>query len=400
MTDIIPAIEPFLPIGRPHLDQQDLARLAEPIRSGWVMQGPLVEEFERGFSERLGTEHAVAFSSCTTALHTAVRTLGVRGGDEVIVPAFTWVSTANCVEYEGAHPVFVDIDLETFNIDAAAVEDVITERTVGMVPVHLFGLTANCDALRLIADRNSLWMVEDAACAFDATWNGKAAGTHGEIGCFSFHPRKVLTTGEGGMLVTNRAGLAQAARTLRSHGVAAETFASAGSLGHVQQLGYNYRMTDLQGALGCTQLAKADWIMAQRRMVAAWYDEALSGIDVLRPPPRHANEKHGWQAYVCLIQPETLNINNITAAWHLRNQLIAGLEEQGIGSRAGTHAPAHLEYYSDKYGIAPEDFPNAWIAERCSIALPLSAGMTEQDVGRVRDAIVRVLSLASMRHAA
>lgn len=389
-----------LPIGAPYLDARDLARLAEPIERGWVVQGPLVAEFEQAFAARIDVPHALAMSSCTTALHAGVKALGVAPGDEVIVPAFTWVATANCVEYEGAHPVFVDIDLDTFNVDLDQVSDALTSRTTGMIPVHLFGLPVNCDRVNAIAQHNALWVMEDAACGFDAAWNGRPVGTFGDVGCFSFHPRKAITTGEGGMLVTSRGDLAAKAHALRSHGLELEPGAGPTSLGRVAMLGCNYRMTDIQAALGCTQLAKADEIMAHRRQVAAWYDDALAGIDGLRLPPRQENARHGWQAYVCLLQPESNKRGDIATAARRRNALIDELAAQQIGTRPGTHAPAHLQYYAEKYGIRPEDYPNAWIAERCSIALPMGAGMTGSDVLRVRDALVQRLGRFTMRSAA
>ena len=389
-----------LPIGAPYFDARDLARLAEPINRGWVVQGPLVAEFEREFGKRLGVPHALATSSCTAALHLGVKALGVQPGDEVIVPAFTWVATANCVEYEQAHPVFVDIDLDTFNIDLTQIPDAFTPRTVGMIPVHLFGLPVDCNALMTIAKRHNIWVLEDAACGFDAKWNGEPVGTFGDAGCFSFHPRKAITTGEGGMLVTWREDVANAVSSLRSHGLELDPKLGTSSLGRVPTLGFNYRLTDIQAALGCTQLAKADEIMAHRRQVAAWYDEALRGIDVLRVAPRNENAQHGWQSYVCLVLPDSTRRGDIAMAGRIRNALIDGLAAQEIGTRPGTHAPAHLEYYANKYGIRPEDYPNAWIAERCSIALPMGAGMTQDDVVRVRDAIVGTLARHGLRQAA
>ena len=389
-----------LPVGAPYLDERDIARLAEPVLRGWVVQGPIVAEFERAFAARLNATHALALSSGTAALHAAVKALGVCAGDEVIVPAFTWVATANCVEYEHAHPVFVDIDLDTFNIDWAQVPDAITSRTVGMIPVHLFGLPADCDVMQSVATKHGIWVVEDAACGFDAYWCGKPVGTFGDAGCFSFHPRKAITTGEGGMLVTPHSDVARAVTALRSHGVEASPSNEPTSLGSVNQLGFNYRLTDLQAALGCTQLAKADEIMAHRRQVAAWYDEALADIDALRLPPRHANATHGWQAYVCLVRSASTKRRDVAVAARQRDLLINGLAEESIGTRPGTHAPAHLAYYARKYGIRPEHFPNAWVAEQCSIALPMGAGMTQSDVARVRDGIVRLLGTFRARKAA
>jgi len=393
---------PTLPIGRPYLDSRDLVRLAEPIERGWVVQGPLVEEFEHGFAAHLAasfdrtlaarTPLAVACASGTAALHLGVAALGVDRGDEVIVPAFTWVATANCVEYAGARPIFVDIDLETFNIDWALVPPALTDRTVGVIPVHLFGLPTNVDQMRAVARGAGLWILEDAACGFGAAWRGEPVGTIGDAGCFSFHPRKAITTGEGGMLVTDNASLAEIARTLRSHGLEQASDATAGQMGDVPRLGFNYRLTDLQAALGCSQLAKAAEILAHRAQVAAWYDDALGCIDALRLAPRDAQSTHGWQAYVCLICADGAHEAAGDDAARRRDTLMRDFASAGIGTRPGTHAPAHLAYYATKYRIRPEDFPNAYAAARCSIALPLGAGMTQDDVARVCETIRASLS--------
>ena len=251
-----------IPIARPLFGEEEIAAVAEPLRNGWVVQGPKVAEFEQRFATFTDAKHAVAASNCTTALHMAVAALGLKPGDEVIVPAFTWVSTANVVEYMGATPVFCDIALDTFNIDVAQIEARITPKTVGILPVHLFGLCADLDPILDIARRRSLWVVEDAACAFGAWYRGRHAGTFGDAGCFSFHPRKSITTGEGGMLTTANDELARKARSLRDHGasrsdLARHHAASAFLLADYDDVGYNYRMTDLQAAVGCVQMERA-----------------------------------------------------------------------------------------------------------------------------------------------
>ena len=207
-----------IPITKPYFGAEELQSVQEPIKSGWVVQGPFVRQFEEQFSVFTGAPQCIATSSCTTALHIAVAALGLKPGDEVIVPAFTWVSTANVVEYMGARPVFCDVDLQTFNIDTGHIESLVTPRTVGIIAVHLFGLCADMEAVKNVASANGLWVVEDAACAFGAWYNGGHAGTFGEMGCFSFHPRKSITTGEGGMITTKREDLEQLSRSSRDHG--------------------------------------------------------------------------------------------------------------------------------------------------------------------------------------
>src|SRR5262249_35885690 len=196
-----------IPITRPVFGDEERAAVQRPLESGWVVQGPCVKTFEERFAAFVGSSYGVAASSCTTALHMTIAALGVKPGDEVIVPAFTWVSTANVVEYLGATPVFCDVDLSTFNIDAAQIEALITPRTVGLIPVHLFGLCAEMAPILALAAARGLWVVEDAACGFGARYHGRHAGALGDAGCFSFHPRKAITTGEGGMVTTGRADL-------------------------------------------------------------------------------------------------------------------------------------------------------------------------------------------------
>ena len=207
-----------IPITKAIFDETDLQLIQEPLKSGWVVQGKFVKEFEDHFAAFISASQAVAVSSCTTALHIAVAALGLKPGDEVLVPAFTWISTANVIEHMGATPVFVDVDLQTFNMNPAATAAAVTPRTVGMIPVHLFGLSADMDPLLATAARHKLWVVEDAACGFDSWYKGRHVRTMGNAGAFSFHPRKAITTGEGGMITTNDDAFALLSRTLRDHG--------------------------------------------------------------------------------------------------------------------------------------------------------------------------------------
>jgi perosamine synthetase len=383
-----------IPITKPVFGEEELSALQAPLESGWVVQGPRVAEFERRFADYTDAPHAVATSSCTTALHLAVAALGLGPADEVIVPAFTWVSTANVVEYMGATPVFCDVDLATFNIDPALIEPRITERTVGMIPVHLFGLCADMDAIGVLARECGLWLVEDAACAFGARQGGRHAGTLGDAGCFSFHPRKSITTGEGGMLTTGRDDIDHLARTLRDHGAsrsdrdrhdAPEAFV----LADYEHLGYNYRLTDIQGALGCVQMDRADWILGRRGEIAARYDELLADLDWLTAPRVPAGYLHGYQAYVCLFAPEVPTLDNVEDLHRRRNQLMRRLEQAGVATRQGTHAPVILGYYRRKYDLSVERFPNAYIADRLTLTLPLYPQMTEAEQDRVVDELRR-----------
>jgi perosamine synthetase len=377
-----------IPIAKPAFGPEEAEAIRAPLESGWVVQGPRVAEFEELFADYIGADHTVATTSCTTALHLSVAILGLRPGDEVIVPAFTWVSTANVVEYMGATPIFCDVDLETFNLDPARLTEAVSEQTVGIIPVHLFGLCAEMGAVGDLARKHGLWTVEDAACAFGAWQGERHAGTLGDIGAFSFHPRKSITTGEGGMLVTGNPDWAEEAGSLRDHGAGRSDLSRHEQphgflLSDFDRLGFNYRMTDLQGALGCAQLKRADWILEERRRRARLYDDALAGLDWLVTPTVPEGNVHGYQSYVCLFRPEEPDLRNLQRLSEARNRVMAAMERSGIATRQGTHAAALTGFYADKYGLRPQDFPNAAIAERLSLALPLYPAMTDAEQEQV-----------------
>ena len=290
-----------IPISKPYFGEEERAAILQPLETGWVVQGPRVAEFERLFAAYTGAPNAVATSSCTTALHLSLVALGVGPGDEVIVPSFTWVATANAVEMVGARPVFVDIELNTFNIDPERIEPAISGRTRAVIPVSLFGVSAPMDPIMQIATHRGLKVVEDAACAAGAWYHGRHAGTIADVGCFSFHPRKAITTGEGGMIVTADAGLAQTARSLRDHGASRSDLARHESprsyvLPDFDRVGYNYRMTDIQGALGVAQMSRLEAILELRTERARVYDRRLEDVDWLRPQALPESCRHGYQS--------------------------------------------------------------------------------------------------------
>ncbi len=373
-----------IPITKPDFGPEEMAAVQKPLETGWVVQGPYVKRFEERFCAFTGASFAAAASSCTTALHIAVASLGLKPGEEVIVPAFTWVSTANVVEYMGARPVFCDVDLRTYNIDVAQLSGLITERTVGIIPVHLFGLCADMAPIMELARRNHLWVVEDAACGFGAWYRGAHAGIFGDAGCFSFHPRKSITTGEGGMITTRRPELDRLHRSLRDHGASRTDFerhqGKAGFLlAEYNHLGYNYRMTDIQGALGCVQMERAPAILAARTEAARRYDELLADLEWIQAPVTPEGYGHGYQAYVSLFTPEEPTLDNVERLHQERNELMTRLEERGIATRQGTHAATIQGFYVEKYGLRPEHFPNAYLADRLSLTLPLFSQMTPDD---------------------
>lgn len=379
-----------IPMTKPVFDEEDRRAITAPLDTGWVTQGPKVAEFERLFASFVGSGSAIATTSCTTALHLALVAAGVGPGDEVIAPSFTFVATANAIEYTGARPVFCDIDVETFNIAPSLLEKTVKERSEkgrlkAVMPVSLFGLCADMEAIKDICGKEGLVIIEDAACALGSYLNGGHAGTFGDFGCFSFHPRKAVTTGEGGMIVTDDPNAAALLRRLRDHGAAVsdrERHRKGGALlPEYDILGYNYRMTDIQGALGISQMAKAERILSARMAAADRY-HGLMEMDWLRLPCSPSGYIHSYQSYVLLVDKKNFG-GSVEEANRFRNQLISRLEDEGIASRQGTCAVHMLGYYRSKYGLSPSDFPCSYEADRLSLALPLYADMTEEDQRRV-----------------
>ena len=363
-----------IPISLPHTGEEEWLATREPIMSGWLTAGPKVREFEEIFAKRHGVKHAMAVTSATTALHLALVALNIKAGDEVIVPAFTWISTANVVIYCGAKVVFVDVDRTTFNIDVNDLKKKITSKTKAIIPVHLFGLCADMDAVKKVA--GNIPLVEDGACAAGAGYKGNTAGSLGTIGCFSFHPRKSVTTGEGGMITTNDDKLAEVISSLRNHGASiSEEQRHHGAKPYILPdfniLGYNYRMTDLQAAVGIVQLKKLDLFIDEREKWAKFYDEALKDIGWLITPVVGSDYKHGWQSYVIYIDESKAPIS--------RNDMMEKLQQMGVSTRPGTHAPHMLNYYAEKYNIKPDDFPGAKDCNNYSMSIPLFNRMTKED---------------------
>lgn len=371
-----------VPIAKISLHDSEIQSVLEPLNSGWLVQGPKVAEFEKKWSNFTDAKHSVAVTSCTTALHLSLAALGFRSGDEAIVPAFTWISTANVIEHFGGKVIFCDIDPFTFNIDVNQIESKITSRTRAIIPVHLFGLSADMTPINKIAKQYNLWVIEDAACGFGAQYYGDHVGTLGNTGCFSFHPRKAITTGEGGMITTSDAELAERIKCLRDHGAAMSDLqrhlgAKPYLLADHPEAGYNQRMTDIQGALGSAQMSRAQEIIEERQKLARIYDHAFADVDWLRTPICPVGLSHGYQSYACMYRPDTDNSDELRATNEARNKGMEKLQSNGISTRPATHAVHMLSYYQKKYDLSPEDFPYAFAANDCSISLPLFNGMTE-----------------------
>lgn len=372
-------------ISLPSTGEEEWEACREPLMSGWLTQGPQVAAFEKAFAERHRVEHALATTSCTTGLHLVLAGMGIGAGDEVVVPAFTWVATANVVIYCGATPVFADVDPVTYNLDAADVARKITERTRAVIAVHMFGLCADMDAIRAAVPQG-IPIIEDAACAAGASHRGVSAGVLGHAAAFSFHPRKSVTTGEGGMVTTSDPGLAITMERMRNHGAAvSEEQRHHGPkpylLPDFNMLGFNYRMTDLQGAVGLVQLRKLDRFIVERAALAERYRDKLHRVGWLRMP-HFGDGGHAWQAFVTYVDPDRAPMP--------RNHVMEALQAAGIATRPGTHAVHMLGFYHDLLGVTPDDFPQARDCDLHTMAIPLHNRMSLEDQDYVIDTICRL----------
>ena len=370
-------------ISLPSTGEEEWQACREPLMSGWLTQGPQVAAFENAFAERHGVKHALATTSCTSGLHLILAAMGIGPGDEVILPAFTWVATANVVLYCGATPVFADVDRATNNIDPADIARKLSPRTRAVIVVHLFGLCADMDAIRAVVPAN-VKIIEDAACAAGASYKGTTAGSLGDAAAFSFHPRKSITTGEGGMVTTNDDQLAEVANMLRNHGASiSEEQRHNGPrpylLPEFNLLGYNYRMTDLQGAVGLVQLAKLDRFIEERQRWAEFYRNELASIDWLRMPVFPEEGTHAWQAFVTYVDPEL--------SPKPRNEIMEHLQAAGISTRPGTHAVHMLDYYRDRFALNPDDLLGARDCDANTMAIPLHNRMTKEDYAYIADTL-------------
>lgn len=362
-------------IALPVTGSEEWEAMKESVESGWLTQGPKVNEFQELFASLHKVNSALAVTSCTTGLHLALAAMGIGPGDEVIVPAFTWVSTANVVIHCGATPVFVDVCKNTFNMNPTLVASKITERTKAIIPVHLFGLCADIDAIKSAIPRH-VKVLEDAACAAGAMYKGNYAGGLGDAASFSFHPRKSVTTGEGGMVTSNDSSLSTKMDMLRNHGASvSEEQRHKGPKPYIlpdfNLIGFNYRMTDLQGAVGVVQLKKLSAFIDERAEYAKFYRDELKDVHWLELPQEPKDGRHGWQSFVTYVNPEKAPMP--------RNEIMEFLQSEGISTRPGTHAVHMLNAYREKFGFCEDDFPNARDCNNNTMAIPLHNRMELDD---------------------
>jgi dTDP-4-amino-4,6-dideoxygalactose transaminase len=377
----------MIPIARPVLDEEEAMAAREAVLSGWVTQGPQVAAFEREFAEQVGTAHACAVSSCTTALHLALVGLGIGPGNEVITPSHSFIATANVIRYCGATPVFVDIDPDTYNLDPEQVAAAVTPRTRAVLAVHQIGMPCDLVALVAICERHGIPIVEDAACAagsgirIDGSWE-PVGRPRGAVACFSFHPRKVITTGDGGMLTTNDAALDRSFRLLRQHGMSVPDTVRHGSPQVIFEdypvLGYNYRMTDIQAAIGRKQVQRLSDLVTRRRALAERYADLLGNIEGLGLPFEPAWARSNWQSY-CVRLPDGIE----------QKALMQSLLDQGISTRRGIMCAHREAPHADE--ARPHGLRHSEGAQDHCILLPIYTQMTEQDQSRVAGALRREL---------
>jgi perosamine synthetase len=378
-----------IPIARPSFGQLEEEAVVAVLRSGWVSQGPRVAEFERQFAEYVGANHAIAVSSCTTALHLALVGAGVKPGDEVICPSLSFIATANAIVYAGATPVFVDIDRSTYNLDPSRIEEAITPRTSAILMVHQIGLPSPIDEIQAIASRHGLVLVEDAACAIGSEYRGHRIGKpHTLMACFSFHPRKILTTAEGGMLTTNDEELAQRLRRLRQHAMSVSDLARHSSsqvvIEHYDEIGYNYRMTDLQAAIGLVQLQRLDKMMSRRRELAQRYSQRFSPLGWIVPPCEPVESQHNFQSYMVRLTND---------APLTRDALMQELLDHGISSRRGVMAIHRELPYQDE--AVDARLPETNLVADTAIVLPLFYEMKDDEQEYVMNCFEQIHELAA-----
>lgn len=366
----------FIPLAKPNITEKDINVVADVLRSGMLVQGKYVETLENDFRAITHANFASALSNGTATLHLALIALGIKAGDEVIVPAFSYMATANVVELVGAKPVFVDIDLKTFNIDVTKIEQAVTSKTRAIIPVHEFGLACDIDAVMAIAKTKGLYVIEDAACALGALYGGKHVGSFGDFGSFSLHPRKAISSGEGGVLITNNVFYDNKIKLLRNHGTE-----YIDGVMDFTEFGYNYRMTDFQAALVVSQLDRLQKSIDYKNELAAIYFKELK-TDKIQLPFIPDYTQHTWQTFHIIVD-QSLD----------RDQLIKDMREKGIGTNYGAQCMPYMQSFKNKYNYNCEDlFPNALKAYQQGLALPVYDLMTAEEAQYIAFTLNKLIS--------
>lgn len=381
--------ETFLPFGAPLIEQAEIDEVVTSLKSGWLGTGPKVHKFEEMFKEYKGVKYAMALNSCTAALHLSMLAIGIKPGNEVILPSMTFASTANAVIHAGGKPILVDCEKDTMNMDPEDIERQITPKTKAIIPVYFAGRPCNMDRIVDIANKHNLKIVEDAAHAIEAEYNGKKTGTFGDIGCFSFYVTKNIITGEGGMAITNVEEYANKIKRLSFHGICKDKLHSSSDkkYKHYQVIdrGFKLTMMDIQAAIGIHQLPRVEKYWERRKEIWERYNEAFKDLPVFIPAPIPNGVKHSYHLYTLLLDIDKLNIT--------RDEFLFEMAKRNIG--VGVHYIAlHLQpYYQQKYGYKQGDFPNAdWISDR-TVSIPLSAKLTDNDVQDVINTVREIIAL-------
>jgi len=379
--------EKYIPFAMPDLDGCEMEEINDALRSGWVTTGPKTKQFEKEFAAYVGAKHAIAVNSCTAAMHLALDAVGVQRGDEVITTPYTFAATAEVIRYFDARPVFVDVDPLYLNINPDLIERAITPKTKAIIPVHLAGLPVELDAIREVATRRGIPVIEDSAHAFPASYKGKHIGSISEFTCFSFYATKTITTGEGGMITTDNAEWAERCRIMSLHGIdknAWKRYTSEGKWYYeIIAPGYKYNMTDIAAAMGLAQLRKAEKMRARRRAIAMQYNEAFRTYDAVQLPADRSDCDHAWHLYML-----RLHLHHFIDRAHVMEML----KHRGIG--ASVHfIPLHMHpYYREQYHCTAQDFPVARAEYLREISLPIYSRMSDEDVAQVIAAVIDVLA--------
>ncbi len=377
----------WVPFHRPEITEDEIQSVVATLRSGWLTTGPKVKRFEEQFAGYLGCRHAVAVNSGTAALHLALDAVGIKEGDEVIVPTMTFAATAEVVFYLKAKPVLVDCRPDTLNIDPEQIENAITSKTRAIIPVHFGGQPCEMDRILEIARQYKVKVIEDAAHALPASYRDKKVGAIGDITCFSFYATKTITTGEGGMATTENSEWAERMRMMSLHGISHDAwkrYTKEGSWYYeILNPGFKYNLTDIAAAIGIEQLKKCDEFRKAREKIAKIYDTSFADLEEIQTPVRRSGTEHAWHLYVIELNLDHLQIT--------RNQFIDALREEQIGTSVH-FIPLHLHpYYRDKFGYHPSDFPNASSAFERIVSLPIYPRMTEADVESVIGAVRKIV---------